>query len=285
MKLRNKKLSLILLGALFGLNILAWTAVLALGLNNFLEINFFDVGQGDSIFIETPSQNQILIDGGPGSSVLEKLGREIPFWDRTIDLVVLTHPEADHMSGLIEVLKRYKVENVLWTGVKKDTSEYEKWSKTLEKEVANVIIARAGEKITAGKAEIEVLWPLESMENKELSESNDSSVILRMVYGQKSFLFTGDAAKISEESLVSGGALIDSDVLKIGHHGSKTSSSDEFLEKISPEIGVIEVGRENKYGHPNQDVLDRLLKYAIKILRTDIDGDIKMISDGKIIKY
>jgi competence protein ComEC len=285
MKLRNKKLSLILLGALLGLNILAWTAVSALSLNNFLEIDFFDVGQGDSIFIETTSQNQILIDGGPGSSVLEKLGKEMPFWDRTIDLVVLTHPEIDHMSGLIEVLKRYKVENVLWTGVKKDTTEYEKWSKTLEKEGANIIIAKAGEKIIAGKAEIEVLWPLESMENQELSESNDSSVILRMVYGQKSFLFTGDAARTSEESLVSGGALIDSDVLKIGHHGSKTSSSDEFLEKISPEIGVIEVGKENRYGHPNQDVLDRLQKYAIKILRTDINGDIKMISDGKIIKY
>ena len=120
----SKKIILVIFGILIGLNILAWLAVYDLSKSQFLEVNFFDVGQGDSIFIETPQRHQILIDGGPDETILEKLGREMPFWDRTIDLIILTHPEHDHLAGLIEVLKRYKVENILWTGVSRTTSEY-----------------------------------------------------------------------------------------------------------------------------------------------------------------
>ena len=124
----------IILGILLGLNALAWLAVYNLSQARLLEVDFFDTGQGDAIFIETPQNYQILIDGGPDSTILEKLNKEMPFWDRTIDLIILTHPEKDHMAGLIEVLKRYKVENILWTGIVRDTAEYKEWQKSIQKE-------------------------------------------------------------------------------------------------------------------------------------------------------
>ena len=132
--MRRRKGAFVVLGILFGLNIFAWAVVCDLSQPQLLEVTFFDVGQGDSIFIETPQGHQILIDGGPDTTVLEKLGKEMPFWDRTIDLIILTHPEHDHMSGLIEVLKRYKVENILWTGIIRDTAEYEEWQRLIKED-------------------------------------------------------------------------------------------------------------------------------------------------------
>lgn len=126
----------IFLGALLILNVLAWSVVFDLSQQKFLEVDFFDVGQGDAIFIETPKGQQILIDGGPDSKILEKLGKEIPFWDRDIDLIILSHPEADHLLGLLEVLEKYKVENILWTGIKRNTSEYEEWQRLIKEEGA-----------------------------------------------------------------------------------------------------------------------------------------------------
>ncbi|GAH66398.1 unnamed protein product, partial [marine sediment metagenome] len=143
-----REVSFFILGLLIFLNILAWLAVYDLNKPQSLEVNFFDVGQGEAIFIETPSRHQILIDGGPTSIILEKLGQEMPFWDRTIDLIILTHPEHDHLAGLIEVLKRYKVENILWTGTVRDTAEYKEWQRLIgderEKEGAQIKIAQSG---------------------------------------------------------------------------------------------------------------------------------------------
>lgn len=267
---------------LFSLNILAWLAVYSLSQPQFLEVAFFDIGQGDAIFIETPQRYQILIDGGPSSVILEKLGDEMPFWDRTIDLIILTHPEHDHIAGLLEVLNRYKVENILWTGVLRDTAEYKEWIKLIreekDKEDAKIEIAQAGQQIDGGLASINVLWPLENLEGKTVKNTNNSSVIVRLVFGENSFLFTGDAGKSVERKLIKEGAKIDSDVLKVGHHGSKTSTSKEFVEAVSPEIAVISCGKDNRYGHPYSETLENLK--GIKIFRTDLDGDIKIISDG-----
>lgn len=250
-----------------------------------LEVTFFDVGQGDSIFIETPQNQQILIDGGPNETVLEKLGKEIFFWDRTIDLIVLTHPEKDHMAGLIEVLKRYKVENILWTGVVRDTAEYREWQRLVKEEGANIYIASSGLRIyggptSRGRYDLVVLHPFESLEGKELKDSNNTSIVVRLVFGETSFLFTGDAYQSAERELIKKGAEIDTDVLKVAHHGSKTSSAEEFIEAVSPEIAVISVGQDNKYGHPHPEVLEVLQKYGRNILRTDQNGDIKIISNG-----
>ncbi|MFH1401461.1 MAG: ComEC/Rec2 family competence protein [Parcubacteria group bacterium] len=269
---------------LFFANFLAWAAVYDLSQPQFLEVSFFDVGQGDAAFIETPSGHQIIIDGGPGAAVLEKLDKKMPFWDRTIDLIILSHPEKDHLAGLIEVLKRYQVENILWSGVIRETAEYEEWLELIEEEGAEIKIARAGGKILSGSVEIQILYPFESMEGKELKDSNDSSVVAKLVFGEKSFLFTGDISGKIEVSLAENFPEIDSDVLKVSHHGSKYSSFDEFISKVSPQVAVIQVGKDNSYGHPMQEVLDRLLKYGIDILRTDRNGDIKIFSDGEKVR-
>jgi len=281
MPIFNKKIIFYILGVLSFANILAWLVVFDLAKAQFLEVNFFDVGQGDTVFIETPQRHRILIDGGPSSIILEKLSKEMSFWDRTIDLIILTHPEADHLSGLNEVLKRYKVENILWTGIVRDTAEYKEWLKLINEEKAKIFLAKAGQKISTRNVFLELLFPFENLEGKEFKDSNNTSIVGKLVFGDISFLFTGDIYKEVEKELIDGGVDVDSDILKISHHGSKTSTSEEFLKEVSPEIAVISVGKNNSYNHPHQEVLEVLSKYGINVLRTDEQGDIKIISDGK----
>lgn len=288
MLMRNRKIVFGILIVLFLFNLSAWFAVYQLSQNN-LKVNFFDVGQGDAIFIETPQMHQILIDGGPGSIILEKLGENLPFWDRTIDLIVLTHPESDHLSGLLAVLKRYKVENILWTGIVRDTLEFKEWQRLIgeeEKEGAKINIAKSNQKISWDKDDnfknqIEILFPLENLNGKELKDSNDSSIVSRLIFGRNSFLFTGDIHQSSEKEILEKGIEIDSDILKVSHHGSKTSNNENFIKKVLPEIAVIQCGKNNSYGHPHQETLEILEKYDINIFRTDLNGDIKIISNGR----
>lgn len=284
MKVRTKNFSFFILGVLFSLNILAWIAVYNLSKPQLLVVNFFDVGQGDAIFITSPQRHQILIDGGPGPAILEKLATEMPFYDRSLDLIVLTHPEHDHIAGLIEVLKRYKVDYILWTGIIRNTSEYEEWLKTIAQENAQIKIAKAGQRIIASRMVLDILYPFENLEDKKVKNTNNTSIISHLIFGNNSFLFTGDAYKSVEKKLIESKTNIDSDVLKVGHHGSKTSSAKDFIEKVSPAIAVIQCGKNNPYGHPRPETLETLAKYDIKILRTDLDGDIKIISDGTKIK-
>ncbi len=279
----KKNAVFIILGVLAGLNILAWLASWQLGWQSGLEVTFFDVGQGDAIFIETPERYQILIDGGPNDKVLEKLGKEMPFFDRTIDLVILSHPEKDHMAGLLEVLETYKVENILWTGVVRDTAEYQEWQKLIGKEGARIFIAQAGQLIRLSESGtdkyMEVLYPFDNLEGKVLKDSNDASIVARLVFGQNSFLFTGDVTQSVEKILLNRvKQQLNADVLKVGHHGSKTSTASKFVKAVSPEIAVISLSKENTYGHPHQEVLDNLA--GVEILRTDSEGDIKIKSDG-----
>ena len=275
----------IIFGILVGFNILAWTAVYEASQPQLLEVNFFDVGQGDAIFIETPQGHQILIDGGPDKTVLEKLGREILFYDRTIDLIILTHPHSDHLKGLINILERYQVENILWTGVDYDSQLYQEWQRMLEEEGAKIYIAQAGQRIISSKVILEVLHPFESFEGKEVEDIDDTSINTKLIFGEKSFLFTGDASQEIELDLTEEfQGRLKSNVLKVGHHGSRTATAQEFVGEVFPEIAVISVGRDNSYGHPHQEALDTLEKYDITVLRTDRDGDIKIISDGKNLK-
>lgn len=290
---RNKNFVLGLFILLVCLNILAWTGVFELSSSRDLEVVFFDIGQGDAIFIETLRGHQILIDGGPDINILEKLGREMPFFDRTIDLVILTHPEQDHIAGLIEVLERYRVEYILWTGVNRKTAEYERWREVIdkeEKEGAIIKIAKSGQKIFCSAPEskdcyFEILYPFECLEGKEVKNANNTSIVARLVFKNNSFLFTGDIPKSVEAELIKEGANLDSDVLKVAHHGSKTSTIEDFIWKVSPEIAVIQAGRDNRYGFPHQEVLEILQKFDIKILRTDKNGDVKIISDGSNLLY
>lgn len=275
---------LFVLGILVFLNIFIWQEVFDWLFNPYLKVIFFNVGQGDAIFIVSPQKHQILIDGGPNSIILEKLAKEMPFWDRSIDLIILTHPEHDHIAGLLEVLKRYKVENILWTGVIRDTAEYKEWLRLIKRENSELRIAKAEQKIKAREVHFDILNPFENLSGRKIKNVNNTSVIAKLVFDKKSFLFSGDAYKSVERKLIARGLALDSDVLKVGHHGSKTSSAEEFIEKVLPEIAVISAGKNNRYGHPHQQTLDTLEKYGVETLRTDINGDIKIISDGKNIR-
>ena len=275
---------LFVLGILVFLNIFIWQEVFDWLFNPYLKVIFFNVGQGDAIFIVSPQKHQILIDGGPNSIILEKLAKEMPFWDRSIDLIILTHPEHDHIAGLLEVLKRYKVENILWTGVIRDTAEYKEWLRLIKRENSELRIAKAEQKIKAREVHFDILNPFENLSGRKIKNVNNTSVIAKLVFDKKSFLFSGDAYKPVERKLIARGLALDSDVLKVGHHGSKTSSAEEFIEKVLPEIAVISAGKNNRYGHPHQQTLDTLEKYGVETLRTDINGDIKIISDGKNIR-
>jgi competence protein ComEC len=285
MKRTFKEIAFFLLGILFFLNTVAWTFVSDLS-SFLLEVNFFDVGQGDAIFIETPTSHQILIDGGPGPVILEKLGQEMPFWDRTLDLIILTHPEYDHINGLLEVLQRYKVDFVLWTGIKRDTAAFAQWEKLLKEKSVSVKIAQRGQKIlwsSEGNNFMEIIFPFESLEGEEVSNTNNTSVVVKLNFGQNSFLFTGDTYQSIERKISKIEKDLTSDVLKVGHHGSKTSTASDFVEKVNPQLAVISVGRDNKYDHPHPETLETLTEYGIRILRTDQIGDIKIVSDGSKI--
>lgn len=282
---RNAKLIFLLSLAAFAAVI--WYAVFYFESRQNLWVTFFDVGQGDAIFIEVPNGNQILVDGGPGDAILGKLGRTLPFWDRSIDLLVLTHPHADHLDGLLEILKRYHVGMVLTSGAEHSIPEYQEWTALLKNQNIEVVTARSGQRINAGRGVIlDILTPWEDFSGKSLKNPHDATVVTRLAYGENSFLLMGDAERSLEyrllfESLNSSFIILNSDVLKVGHHGSKTSSSEEFLRAVLPEVAVIQVGRKNRYGHPNQEVLERLAAVGAKIFRNDLDGDIKFQSDGK----
>jgi len=285
---RNKKSFLIFIGFLLALNIFAWQEVFALAETKDLKVEFFDVGQGDSIFVKTPEGHQILIDGGPGSAVLEKLAKNMPFWDRSLDLVILTHPESDHMQGLMDVLQRYNADYFLWSGVVRYTPEYKKLVEILDKKKNSkikIITAELGQRIKIGEAIIDVLYPFENLGGRAVEKtSNDACVISRLVFGNNSFLFTGDMSSGLEKDLVNSKVGLISDVLKVAHHGSKYSTSDLFLQSVSPKMAVISVGADNSYGHPTPETLQKLKNYDIKTLRTDQSGDIEILSDGKNIK-
>lgn len=266
-------------------NLLAWTAVFQLTGTGYLKVVFFDVGQGDAIFIETPQQNQILIDGGPTPVVVEKLGREMPFWDRTIDLIILTHPEKDHIAGLLDVLKRYKVENILWTGVIRETPEYEEWQKLLEREDARVFIAEAGQRIRCSECKkqkwaVDILFPFQNMRGQRISRSNNTSIVAKLSSGQIDMLLTGDTEAQVERELISEGLDVGAEILKVAHHGSKTSTTKEFVAAVSPEIAIISAGRDNPYGHPHPQTLETLERYGVRVFRTDEVGDVVILTDG-----
>ncbi len=263
------------------LNATIWYAVFYFESRQNLLITFFDVGQGDAAFIEVPGGSQILIDGGPSETILSKLGRTLPFWDRSIDLVILTHPHADHVTGLVEVLKRYDVGAVLESGANYSTPEYKEWQELLQKKRTPIFYAKVGGTIHFSQnGKFDILLPGENLAGKSFKNIHDSMIVSKMHYGSTTVLFMGDAEKPLEYQLVHNKVYLKSDVLKVGHHGSKTSSTQDFLRAVSPRYAIVQVGRKNRYGHPYQEVLDRLSSIGAAILRNDLNGDIQLKSDG-----
>ena len=272
-----------------GLVLVAFLSFSFGGNDGLLHVYFLDVGQGDAIFVETPSGKQVLIDGGPDETILQRLGEVMPFYDRTIDLMINTHPDADHLAGLLSVLERYKVLAISETGMVCETSLCAEWKNLKAGEGADLINLVLGQEIGEGDdVRFLVLHPFENEAGKTFPKRNNGGIVLKLVFGEQSLLLTGDIEKQVENKLVSAGVNIDSDFLKIAHHGSKTSSTEEFVEKVSPLAAFIEVGRNNRYGHPTEEVLKRLADFKIPYYRTDIDGTIELRLDGaggyKVVK-
>lgn len=262
--------------------VLIWYGVYYVESRRNLVIHFFDVGQGDGIFFELPKSVYVLIDGGPGNGMLSKLGSVMPFWDRTIDLVVLTHPHADHVDGLIDVVKRYDVGMVIESGSFYPTPDYNEWNKLVKQKKIPVIYAHKGQYVTLSEiATFHILSPQKEVKDMRFTNIHDSMVVSKLVYGSTTILFTGDAEKIIEYNLISSGASLAADILKVGHHGSKTSTTQGFLDAVRPRFAVISVGRKNNYGHPHTDVLDRINAAGIDLFRTDMHGGVEFMSDGE----
>jgi competence protein ComEC len=227
-----------------------------------------------------------LIDGGPPSGkILSELGAMLPFFERDIGVVIATHPDQDHIGGLPDVLARYSVQALVEPDLYSGNGVYEAMEKLAEKDGAKKIVARAGEIIRLDKnTTLEILYPEKKF--PPAVEANISSVVVKLTYGNISFLFTGDLPAEQEKMLVEKyGTALDVDVLKFGHHGSKTSTSPEFLAVTSPEYGVVSVGADNKYGHPNKETLDLAEKDNVKVLRTDMMGRVVFSTDGKTLSY
>lgn len=257
-----------------------------------LVAHFFDIGQGDAIYLRLPNEQDILIDGGPDKTILEKLGQVMPFYDREIDLVVLTHPHADHLTGLIEVLRTYRVKQIWLTGVTHTTDEYLEFLRLIKAQNIETKTPLRGNKFDFGEIKVEVLNPSRSVTGERITESteertgglNDTSIVVRLVYGENKFLFTGDITSDIEKDLVKSDVELGVDVLKVAHHGSKFSSSREFVQAVDPKHAVIQVGRNNRYGHPAYRTLRTLENAGAEVFRNDLDGDIKIVSDGKNFK-
>lgn len=268
-------------------NFFVWSVVYQSS-KNVLTVAFLDVGQGDAIFIESPTGHQVLVDAGSGRQVLRALRETIPFYDRSIDLAIATHPDADHIGGFPEVLKRYEVGMIIEPGVKSDTAVYQSFRAAAIREVGTTTLARRGMRInldpaTVGPtATLEILFPDQDPTGWE---TNTASIVARLTYGGSEFLFTGDSPVKIERYLVDlNPQNLQADVLKAGHHGSKTSSDPSFLAAVAPDYAIISAGKNNRYGHPHVSVLESLQKITARILRTDELGTIKFQTNGDALE-
>ncbi|MDD3861830.1 MAG: ComEC/Rec2 family competence protein [Candidatus Gracilibacteria bacterium] len=241
-------------------------------------IYFFDVGQGDSILIKTPQNHKILIDGGPRDFVLERLGEVMPFLDKEIDFVVLTHTHADHLEGLVEVLKRFEVKAVLITGASSSDPTYKEFLKTISEKNIPIYFAERKNDFVFGEVFFDVLYPFKSVIGENFENINNSSIGMNIMFEDIQILTLGDLERDKEAELLKRPLPHSVNIYKASHHGSKTSSSIDFLKKISPKEVVIQVGEGNKFKHPSPETIRNLHRANVeKIYRNDIEGTVKFV--------
>lgn len=273
------KFSKYIFGLLFLILFAVWLAAFSLPGQN-LHIVACDVGQGDAILIQKGS-SQILLDGGPDDRVLDCLGRYMPFWDRRIELVILTHPEDDHLAGLIGVVRRYKLD--LYAEYNQEIGT--ELAEVLKKEVGGrgvkTLNLTSGTKLRLGKIYLDILHPDIGYQPSAISDTNDLSIVFLLKYGGFKALFTGDISPAVSDQLSVISSVQRIDYVKIPHHGSKNGISQKLLEATKPKVAIISVGKNNPYGHPHQEILKILKDSGVKILRTDKMGDVEIESDGK----
>jgi competence protein ComEC len=244
-----------------------------------LEVDFLDVGQGDSALVKTPNGHYYLVDGGPDKKVLEQMGAEIPF-SKNLDGIILTHPHADHVAGLNYVLDRYRVGRIYMTGATHTAPDYVSFLDKIKEKNIPAEETLAGKGVDDGEVKFNYLWPpKDKLEAKDL---NDTSLVLRLSYQNTGYLFLGDLSEKAQNQMLAETKIPESQVLKVSHHGSKTGTSTQLLESVKPIFAVISVGKGNDFGHPAPLTLTRLV--AQTVLRTDELGKIRLFSDGKTVR-
>lgn len=252
-----------------------------------LMVNFLDVGQGDAILIKTPKGKNVLIDGGPDANVIEDLSKSLPWYENTIDLVILSHPHDDHVGGLVSVFKKYNIKRAAYTGILHNSPAFLAWLKIVKEKHIPLSIIDKQQRITLDEScYLDIIHPFRSYFGKEMDNLNNSSIVAKLVYGKTSFLFMGDLEESAEKEMIlhysnESESFFTANVLKAGHHGSVTSSGEELLAKVKPSIVVIPVGKDNQFGHPSRRVLKRFEKQGTRIYRTDLDGELIISSDGE----
>lgn len=242
--------------------------------SNKFTLKFLDVGQGDAILIRTPSNCTVLIDGGPGNNLTDDLYKSLPVLENKIDLLVLSHPHADHLDGLIKILNRYKVESVFTTGIAYPSSSYQEFNRLLAISEAEVYYPVAGDFYALCGLEIEIKYPLESLIGSEINNLNNSSIVLRIKLGDTWVYLTGDAEQEVEAEIIESGQILRSDIMKAGHHGSRTSNSLEILKEVNPRELVIQSATDNQFSHPHPETLEKARSLGVKVKRNDIRGTI-----------
>lgn len=251
--------------------------------NTILQVSFLDVGQGDATYIRTPNGNDVLIDSGPDDSIIQKLHEVMPNFDQDIDLIIETHPDKDHIAGFAQVFEKYQINNFLHSEISSGTSfDVSLHNHAQAEPNLNNILARRGERIILDKkygVYLDVLFP--DQDTSEFKETNDASMVVRLAYGTKSFIINGDSPVSVEQFLARNDKQsLKSTVLKLGHHGSASSTSDEFLDQVQPEYAIVSAGKNNSYHHPNTTVVARVTSRHIPILSTIDLGTITFYTDG-----
>lgn len=242
-------------------------------------VYYIDIGQGDSELIQVNNKN-LLIDAGPTKSTDKLLSYLNSIDIKKLNYVIATHPDEDHIGGMSTVINTYPIDKFYAPKKTVNTRAFENMITELKSKNMKIDVPKPGMQLDLGEGtKAEILAP----NSDRYEDTNNYSIVLKISYGNTKFLFTGDAEKLSEREILDKNYDISADVLKLGHHGSSTSTTDEFLDKVSPEIAIISCGADNRYGHPHKETLRKLKKRNIRIYRTDIDGNIVLISDGKNI--
>ena len=256
-----------------------------------LHVVFCDVGQGDAILV-SQGEVEMLIDAGPGEAVMDCLDEQIPFWDKKIEVVVISHEDRDHIGGLDKVMAEYEVEKLVINGVRSGNSDSEEVRELVRELEVEIKVAEKGDKIVMGEVKMEFWWPEEEQaevlawrdgEETEVEGEeggNERSLVGLLSYGDFEVLLTGDIGEAEELAMERTGVLRKVEVLKVAHHGSKFSSSESFLKEVRPDEAVIMVGEKNNFGHPAEEVLMRLESVGSRVWRTDLEGEIEIVSDG-----
>ncbi|MBD3156790.1 MBL fold metallo-hydrolase [Candidatus Peregrinibacteria bacterium] len=243
-----------------------------------IQLSFLDVGQGDSIFIRTPDDYVVLIDGGPTSSVVEELAAVLPRYSRRIDILVLTHPHADHVNGLVEVVKRFDIGKVILVGTPSSNTYYQEFLHLCDVWEIPIYYAQAHHDVKIGSfLYLDIVWPFHVMAGKSFENLNNASLAMRIITPRKVVMLTGDAETEEEHEMLESGFDLSAHILKAGHHGSKTASCDEFLDAVKPKTVVIQSGANNSFGHPHKKALEKFVKKTIKVRRNDMEGRIEFM--------